>query len=105
MEKSKFDPQGSEGAVCIPRVRPDPHQQLPCGPRSPEQPTLKPSPAALWCMVNRYRFGACTVAVDKLPSGRMIRAGRALAGMEQLDLAREIGVDRRTVSRLEADME
>ncbi len=23
--KSKFDPQGSEGAVCIPRVRPDPH--------------------------------------------------------------------------------
>ena len=45
------------------------------------------------------------VAVDKLPSGRMIRAGRALVGMEQLDLAREIGVDRRTVSRLEADME
>ena len=45
------------------------------------------------------------MAVDKLPSGRMIRAGRALVGMEQLDLAREIGVDRRTVSRLEADME
>lgn len=35
----------------------------------------------------------------------MIRAARALVGMEQLDLAREIGVDRRTVSRLEADME
>jgi DNA-binding XRE family transcriptional regulator len=45
------------------------------------------------------------MAVDKLPSGRMIRAGRALVGMEQLDLAREIGVDRRTVSRLEADEE
>jgi DNA-binding XRE family transcriptional regulator len=45
------------------------------------------------------------VAVDKLPTGRMIRAARALVGMEQLDLAREIGVDRRTVSRLEADME
>jgi DNA-binding XRE family transcriptional regulator len=35
----------------------------------------------------------------------MIRAGRALVGTEQPDLAREIGVDRRTVSRLEADME
>jgi DNA-binding XRE family transcriptional regulator len=45
------------------------------------------------------------VAIDKLPSGRMIRAGRALVGMEQLDLAREIDVDRRTVSRLEADEE
>jgi DNA-binding XRE family transcriptional regulator len=45
------------------------------------------------------------VAGDKIPSGRMIRAGRALVGMEQLDLAREIGVDRRTVSRLEADTE
>jgi len=45
------------------------------------------------------------VAIDKLPSGRMIRAGRALVGMEQLDLAREIGVDRRTVSRLESDVE
>jgi DNA-binding XRE family transcriptional regulator len=42
---------------------------------------------------------------DKIPSGRMIRAARALVGMEQLDLAREIGVDRRTVSRLEADTE
>lgn len=45
------------------------------------------------------------MAVDKLPSGRMIRAARALVGMEQLDLAHEIGVDRRTVSRLEADEE
>ena len=43
------------------------------------------------------------MAVDKLPSGRMIKAGRALVGIEQLDLAREIGVDRRTVWRLEAD--
>ena len=43
------------------------------------------------------------MAGDKLPSGRMIRAGRALAGIEQLDLAEQIGVDRRTVSRLEAD--
>lgn len=42
---------------------------------------------------------------DKIPSGRMIRAARALVGMEQLDLARAIGVDRRTVSRLEADTE
>ncbi|MBR0821472.1 helix-turn-helix transcriptional regulator [Bradyrhizobium liaoningense] len=45
------------------------------------------------------------MAVDKLPTGRMIRAARALLGMEQLDLARTIGVDRRTVSRLEADTE
>lgn len=45
------------------------------------------------------------MAGDKIPTGRMIRAGRALVGMEQLDLAREIGVDRRTVSRLEADIE
>jgi hypothetical protein len=30
---SKFDPQGSEGALCIPRVRPDPQKQLPHGPR------------------------------------------------------------------------
>ena len=45
------------------------------------------------------------MAVDKLPTGRMIRAARALVGLEQLDLAREIGVDRRTVSRLEADTE
>jgi hypothetical protein len=29
---NKSDPQGSEGAVCIPRVRPDPKQQLPPGP-------------------------------------------------------------------------
>ena len=43
------------------------------------------------------------MAGDKIPSGRMIRAGRALAGIEQLDLAEQIGVDRRTVSRLEAD--
>jgi DNA-binding XRE family transcriptional regulator len=43
------------------------------------------------------------VAGDKIPTGRMIRAGRALLGMEQLDLAQEIEVDRRTVSRLEAD--
>lgn len=35
----------------------------------------------------------------------MIRAGRALLGMEQLELAQEIDVDRRTVSRLEADTE
>lgn len=45
------------------------------------------------------------MAGDKIPSGRMIRAARALVGMEQLDLAREIDVDRRTVSRLEADEE
>ncbi|MCK1309858.1 MULTISPECIES: helix-turn-helix transcriptional regulator [unclassified Bradyrhizobium] len=45
------------------------------------------------------------MALDRLPTGRMIRAGRALVGMEQLDLARAIGVDRRTVSRLEADIE
>jgi hypothetical protein len=32
-QSSNFDPQGSEGAVCIPRVRPDPQVQLPCGPR------------------------------------------------------------------------
>lgn len=43
------------------------------------------------------------MAGDKIPSGRMIRAARALAGIEQLDLAEQIGVDRRTVSRLEAD--
>lgn len=45
------------------------------------------------------------MASDKIPTGRMIRAARALVGVEQLDLAREIGVDRRTVSRLEADTE
>ena len=45
------------------------------------------------------------MAGDKIPTGRMIRAARALVGMEQLDLAREIDVDRRTVSQLEADME
>jgi regulator of protease activity HflC (stomatin/prohibitin superfamily) len=28
-----FDPQGSEGAQRIPRVRPDPQKHLPCGPR------------------------------------------------------------------------
>jgi DNA-binding XRE family transcriptional regulator len=45
------------------------------------------------------------VAGGKIPSGRMIRAGRALLGLEQLDLAQEIAVDRRTISRLEADTE
>ena len=30
---SRFDPQGSEGALCIPRVRPEPRKQLPPGPR------------------------------------------------------------------------
>jgi DNA-binding XRE family transcriptional regulator len=35
----------------------------------------------------------------------MIRAGRALLGLDQRDLANEVGVDRRTISRLEAETE
>jgi len=42
------------------------------------------------------------VASERLPTGRMIRAARALVGLDQAELAREIGVDRRTMMRIEA---
>lgn len=45
------------------------------------------------------------MAIDRIPSGRMIRAARALLGLESRDLAQEVGVDRRTISRLEAETE
>lgn len=40
---------------------------------------------------------------DRLPTPRMIRAARGLVAMDQATLAESVGVDRRTVIRLEAD--
>jgi DNA-binding XRE family transcriptional regulator len=41
--------------------------------------------------------------LERIPSARMIRAARALLGMEQAELGELVGVDRRTIIRLEAD--
>jgi DNA-binding XRE family transcriptional regulator len=49
------------------------------------------------------QFDSERAVADKIPSGRMIRAARGLLGMEQKDLAQEVGVDRRTIARLEAE--
>jgi DNA-binding XRE family transcriptional regulator len=40
---------------------------------------------------------------DEIPSARMIRAARALLGLEQSQLAEIVGVARRTIIRIEAD--
>jgi DNA-binding XRE family transcriptional regulator len=40
---------------------------------------------------------------DEIPSARMIRAARALLGLEQWQLAEIAGVARRTIIRIEAD--
>lgn len=40
---------------------------------------------------------------ERLPSARMIRAARALVNLEQAELGELVGVDRRTIIRLEAD--
>ena len=40
---------------------------------------------------------------DEIPSARMIRAARALLGLEQSQLADLVGVARRTIVRIEAD--
>lgn len=40
---------------------------------------------------------------DRLPTPRMIRAARGLVDMEQAKLGELVGVDRRTIIRLEAD--
>ena len=40
---------------------------------------------------------------EQLPSARMIRAARGLLNLEQAQLGELVGVDRRTIIRLEAD--
>ena len=40
---------------------------------------------------------------ERIPSARMIRAARALLNLEQAELGELVGVDRRTIIRLEAD--
>ena len=40
---------------------------------------------------------------ERLPSARMIRAARALLSLEQAELGELVGVDRRTIIRLEGD--
>ena len=40
---------------------------------------------------------------ERIPSARMIRAARAMLNMEQAQLGALVGVDRRTIIRLEAD--
>jgi DNA-binding XRE family transcriptional regulator len=42
-------------------------------------------------------------AQEKVPTPRMVRAARALAGMDQSVLAEKIGVDRKTIVRIETD--
>jgi DNA-binding XRE family transcriptional regulator len=41
--------------------------------------------------------------LERIPSARMIRAARALLNLEQAQLGQLVGVDRRTIIRLEAD--
>ena len=41
--------------------------------------------------------------LERIPSARMVRAARALLEMEQAELAKLVGVDRRTIVRLEAE--
>jgi DNA-binding XRE family transcriptional regulator len=41
--------------------------------------------------------------LERLPSARMIRAARGLLNLEQAQLGELVGVDRRTIIRLEAD--
>ena len=38
-----------------------------------------------------------------LPTPRMVRAARGLLGMDQAVLAKEVGVDRKTIVRVETD--
>ena len=38
----------------------------------------------------------------KVPSGRLLAAGRRVAGLKQADLAREAGIDPTTLSRMES---
>ena len=54
-------------------------------------------------MYGYSQFDSERAVADKIPTGRMIRAARGLLGMEQRDLAQEVGVDRRTIARLEAE--
>ena len=54
-------------------------------------------------MYGYSQFDSELAVADKIPTGRMIRAARGLLGMEQRDLANEVGVDRRTIARLEAE--
>jgi DNA-binding XRE family transcriptional regulator len=41
--------------------------------------------------------------IEGIPSVRMIRAARGLLGMDQAKLAELVGVDRRTIIRLESE--
>ena len=43
----------------------------------------------------------CAVTVMTLPSGNLLRAGRALAGLKASELAKLAGLDPSTISRLE----
>ena len=56
-------------------------------------------------MVNeRFRFAAgMSLASEKIPTGRMIRAARGLLNLDQVQLGGFVGVSRRTIIRLEAD--
>ena len=42
-------------------------------------------------------------AQEEVPTPRMVRAARALAGMDQSVLAEKVGVDRKTIVRIETD--
>jgi DNA-binding XRE family transcriptional regulator len=41
--------------------------------------------------------------IDQLPSGSMIRAARGLIGIEQAQLATQVGVSRKTIFSIERD--
>ena len=42
-------------------------------------------------------------AQEEIPTARMVRAARALVGIDQSVLAEEVGVDRKTIVRIETD--
>jgi DNA-binding XRE family transcriptional regulator len=52
-------------------------------------------------MVNPRLIRGDALVEEKIPSGRMIRAARALINLEQSELAATVGVDRRTINRIE----
>jgi DNA-binding XRE family transcriptional regulator len=47
--------------------------------------------------------GGMSLDDDRIPTARMIRAARGLVELDQSKLGEEVGVDRRTIIRLEAD--